>query len=134
MKMNKVNKEIITYVIFGVLTTIVNFVVYGILIVGNIDYRISTTIAFIISILFAYITNKIYVFNSKTYGTIETIVEFIKFLLSRVITYIVDIFGLIILIEIVQIDSMVSKVIINIVVIILNYILSKIIVFQNKKS
>ena len=59
-------KEVINYLIFGVLTTLVNFVVYILLArFIHVNETISNAIAWIISVLFAYITNKIYVFNSK---------------------------------------------------------------------
>lgn len=71
------NKEIIHYLIFGVLTTIVNFVVYFICAnLGGIDEIISNVISWLISVLFAYVTNKIFVFESKTNGITEIVKEF----------------------------------------------------------
>ena len=61
-----INKEIILYVIFGVLTTIVNLIAYYLFSnIININYLISNAIAWIISVVFAYITNKFFVFNSS---------------------------------------------------------------------
>ena len=76
---NKVTKELAAYFAVGVLTTIVNFVVYYSMIFMGFDYKISNTAAFIVSVIFAFITNKKYVFLSdKSYFN-----EFIKFSLGR---------------------------------------------------
>ena len=65
----KKNKEIINYLIFGVLTTVVSFVVYFIFAkVFKIDEVISNVISWFFSVLFAFITNKLYVFESKETG------------------------------------------------------------------
>ena len=62
----KLNKEVISYLVFGVLTTLTNIVSYAILSkLFGMDYKLATTIAWVISVLFAFITNKLYVFNSK---------------------------------------------------------------------
>jgi len=72
---NKVSKELAAYFIAGVLTTLINFMVYYAMLFMGIDYKVSNTAAFIISVIFAFIVNKKYVFLSdKSY-----IKEFIKF-------------------------------------------------------
>ena len=76
-----INKEIILYVIFGVLTTIVNLIAYYLFSnIININYLISNAIAWIISVVFAYITNKFFVFNSSYINKDVIIEEFIKFM------------------------------------------------------
>lgn len=118
---NKISNEIIAYFIVGVLTTIVNFIVYYTLIYMDVDYKISNTVAFIISIIFAFITNKKYVFDSnKSY-----ISEFIKFSLGRLFTYILDIGTMILLIEVFSVSEYMSKLWTNILVMITNYLISK---------
>lgn len=120
---NKISNEIIAYFIVGVLTTIVNFIVYYTLIYMDVDYKISNTVAFIISVIFAFITNKKYVFDSnKSY-----ISEFIKFSLGRLFTYILDIGTMILLIEIevFSVSEYMSKLWTNILVMITNYLISK---------
>lgn len=118
---NKASKELIAYFAVGVLTTIVNFVVYYVMIFADIDYRISNTAAFIISVIFAFIANKKYVFLSDKsyYG------EFIKFSLGRLFTYALDIGAMIILIEVLSVSEYMSKLWTNILVMITNYLISK---------
>ena len=74
-------KEIITYVIFGVLTTVVNFVVFRLceILLGERFYLLSNVIAWAVSVAFAYITNKIWVFESDTKGKKEILKELISF-------------------------------------------------------
>jgi putative flippase GtrA len=84
---NGISKELAAYLIAGILTTIVNFIVYYTMLFIGIDYKISNTAAFIISVIFAFIINKKYVFLSdKSYFN-----EFIKFSLGRLFTYALDI-------------------------------------------
>lgn len=125
-------KEIIYYILFGVCTTLVNILTFQILVILKYDYKLANVVAFIISIVFAYITNKIYVFKSKTNTIGQLIFEFIKFSIARILTFFIDFFGLIVLIEMVKMDKLFSKIIVNIIVIILNYFLSKKKIFVNK--
>ena len=85
-------KEILMYLIFGVLTTVVNIVSYFLLArILHIDTVVSTVIALILSILFAYITNKIFVFESKTNRAKELLKEIISFFGCRALTGILDV-------------------------------------------
>lgn len=118
---NKISKELFAYFVVGVLTTLVNFIVYYAMLYMGVDYKISNTIAFIISVVFAFITNKKYVFNSnKSYFR-----EFIKFSLGRLFTYVLDIGTMIILIEVFSVNEYMSKLWTNILVMITNYYISK---------
>ena len=128
-------KEIIKYTIFGILTTIVNLLTYYLLVLTilnpniPIQLQIANIIAWIISVTFAYITNKIYVFNNKNKNIIK---EIIKFYSSRLITLFLDMFLMFILVTKLSFNDKIMKIIIAILIIILNYILSKIIVFKQK--
>ena len=123
------NKETFLYLIFGILTTIVNIVSFF-LFNKLFNYKLSNIIAFILAIVFAYITNKKYVFESKKEEKTEIIKEFIFFIGSRLFTFIIDMLLMILFIEVLFIDVLISKIIANIFVIILNYILSKKLVFK----
>jgi putative flippase GtrA len=125
-------KEGTKYIIFGVLTTVINIISYFILNSIGIKYIISNTIAFILSVLFAFITNKIYVFDSKIWETKILIKECITFLFSRLASFFIDMILLMILIEMMNTNEFIAKCIVNIVVIIVNYLLSKFIVFNNQ--
>ncbi|NIK78359.1 putative flippase GtrA [Paenibacillus castaneae] len=133
MRGNK--REIITYIIFGILTTAINLIVYVILTkVSGIDYRIATTIAWIVSILFAFITNKIFVFRNVNRGVFLIVRELMLFVAFRVLSFVLDIILLIALIQILQMDDLISKVITNVLVVILNYIASKVYIFKSSKQ
>jgi putative flippase GtrA len=123
-------KIMVLYSIFGVLTTLINIATYKILIDRNIYYIISNFIAFIVSVIFAYITNKKWVFCSTANTSIQILEEFIKFIVTRITTFLFDFFGIICLIELFDFNKFYSKVFVSIVVIILNYLFSKKIVFS----
>lgn len=126
----KVKKELIKYIIFGVLTTIVNYFVYFTFIFLGVNYIVSNALAVISAILFAYITNKLYVFESNTTSVREKISEFFKFIGSRAFTGLIEMGLIIILVEILLLGSTVSKIAVSVLVVILNYIMSKIFVFK----
>ncbi|WP_338450372.1 GtrA family protein [Niallia oryzisoli] len=132
--MNK-QKEIINYLIFGVLTTAVNIISFWILdrYVG-MDYRIAVTIAWVLSVLFAFITNKLYVFNSKKTDFSAVVKELTSFLFFRFLSYLLDLFTMILLVEILLADSLLAKIIANIFVVIFNYFASKLVIFKPSKG
>ncbi len=122
-------KEVIMYLIFGVLTTLVNIITYYISTkIFLIDYQISNIIAWIISVTFAFITNKLYVFESKTNDKI--LKEIISFYSLRLFSLGIDIFTMYIMVSILSIDDLIAKVVANVIVIVINYITSKLITFK----
>lgn len=128
-------KEIINYLIFGVLTTLVNFIVYVILSkVMLVDEVIANIIAWIISVIFAYITNRVYVFESKSKGLKSIIKEFSSFIGCRLFSGIVDMGSFWLLVTVLKMNDIVSKIIISVFVVILNYVFSKLIIFKNRKE
>ncbi|WP_045518249.1 GtrA family protein [Neobacillus niacini] len=129
----KDKRQIVNYLIFGVLTTFINIVTYGFLTKAlHIDYKLATTIAWLVSVLFAFITNKLYVFNSKELTVVLLIKELMSFLFFRLISYGIDIALMILLVEWLEADDLFSKVISNVVVVIINYVASKQIIFNNR--
>lgn len=121
-------REIIAYLIFGVLTTLVNIVVY--FVANNllsINYLISNFLAWFISVLFAYITNRAYVFESTSSQFIK---EAIKFFGSRLTTGLIDMVLMWLLVSFTPINDILIKTLVNIIVIVLNYIFSKLFVFK----
>lgn len=120
-------KETFLYLVFGGLTTLINIIIYKSLVFFNIDYIVANIIAWIISVIFAFITNKYYVFNKKNTNLIK---EFIKFISSRLGTGLLDLFFMFLTVSIFKFDDFIMKILSNIIVIILNYILSKFIVFK----
>lgn len=125
-------KEVINYLIVGGLTTIVSIVIYYIFTkVFHVNYMISNAISWVGSVLFAYITNKKFVFMSKCDTKIEVIKEIYQFFKYRIISFVIDILLMYVFVELINIDDMISKVIVQIIVIILNYVFSKLFVFKN---
>ena len=139
-KFYREHKEGMRYLVFGALTTLVNIVSYAILsalILKGIQnetlrVNISEITAFIISLIFAYVTNKLYVFNSKTEGFKELMREITSFVGCRIFTEIISILMMNMAVWL-HINDILMKVIANIVVIILNFVFSKILIFKSKK-
>lgn len=127
----KKNKMIILYLIFGVLSTIVNIASYAISTkIFKIEYLISNIIAWILAVTFAYITNKIFVFESKTVEKKKLLKEFLLFYYYRIVTLIMEMIILYVCVDVLKFNDMIIKVIANILVIMLNYVFSKFIIFK----
>ncbi len=126
-------KEIIMYIIFGVLTTVVNFAVY--LQMNRIwhqDELLSNAVAWIISVLFAYITNKLYVFENRCYSWSYMIRELSKFIFARLTSGVVDMFILWLGVYQLGIYDIIVKIFIGIFIVILNYLMSKFWIFNDR--
>ena len=122
--------EIIMYLLFGVLTTVVSIGVYALCTkLLNINYMISNIISWVISVLFAYITNRMFVFKSKSDDILIEIYQFYKY---RIYSFLIDLFLMYLFVELISVDDMISKIIVQIVVIILNYVFSKLFVFKKE--
>lgn len=131
---NNYVKSIILYIFFGVCTTLVNIIVYLLFSSFlNCSVTISTIFAWIIAVLFAYLTNRTWVFNSKKNGFSERINELYKFYLCRLMTGIIDLIGMYILVSRLNYTDVTIKLFLNIIIIIINYIASKLIVFNNER-
>ncbi|MBO9131015.1 GtrA family protein [Bacillus sp. 165] len=128
-------KEIISYLVFGGLTTVINIVVYVILTkLLNVDYRIATTVAWVLAVVFAFITNKLYVFNSKETDKKSLIMEFSSFVFFRIVSYGLDFASMIILVSGLKINDVFAKIAANVVVVIFNYFASKYVIFKTKEQ
>lgn len=127
----EIRKELLNYIVFGVLTTLINILTYQIFSMAGVTTLIANGIAWLLSVLFAYITNRKYVFDSHSENRIQ---ECLKFYGSRISTGILDMAGMWILVDILHLNGMVSKVGMNVVVIVLNYIFSKLFVFKDKEE
>lgn len=124
-------KEIINYLIFGILTTAVNIGTYYILNdCLNINYLISNIVAWISSVLFAYITNRKYVFNSTNNSKKDIAKEISSFFGARLTTGFLDMLFMYLTINFNLLPNLIAKVIANVFVIIANYVLSKFVVFK----
>lgn len=125
-----INRETILYIIVGICTTLVNVVCFYLLYkICHIDTTISNIISVAISILFAFITNKIFVFESRKNKVKEIIDEMIKFCGGRLSTMIIEVGGVYVLIKM-HIHPMIAKLATQFIVIVLNYFISKFLVFK----
>jgi len=125
------NKKVILYLLFGVMTTAINIIAYNLCYYCfNISNNISNIVAWILSVLFAYITNKKWVFESQIFNFRIVVKELFSFLGCRFITGLLDIVIMYISVDILKLTPWIFKIISNLIVIILNYIVSKLIVFR----
>ena len=124
-------KEIVLYLIFGVLTTIVNIVSFYLLTQLSFTTAAATIIAWILSVLFAFFTNKIWVFNSKNGNFLS---ELFSFFGCRAFSGVFDLAVMILFVDFLKFPSLYIKILSNIMVIIMNYIFSKLFIFKKKKN
>ena len=125
------NRETIIYTVFGVLTTVVDYVAFAIFHYGiQLNEIIANTIAWTLAVAFAYITNKLFVFESKSFNIKTLTKEIPSFVLARVLSLIVTNLFLVFAAYI-SLNRLLAKAIISVVVIVLNYIFSKLFVFKN---
>lgn len=142
-------EEVILYVVFGVLTTVVNFAVYWLCNKGFGEkyYLISNVIAWIISVVFAYVTNKLWVFESKSWAMKVLLKEVPEFFAARVFSFLVEEGGLWLFVEMLGFDKFsfeifsfeftgkfIAKIVLAVIVVILNYFFSKFVIFAKKKK
>lgn len=140
-------KEIIMYLFFGVLTTAVSWLSYAVfeilfgLIIPDAGLKIAlaNVLSWICAVLFAYITNKLWVFESKSWEKKLLIKEILSFVGSRLLTAPLEWVGVPLLVAVgldatlFGIDGMIAKVVVSVAVVILNYVFSKLIVFRKSK-
>ncbi len=125
-------KEVILYAVFGVFTTLVNFGSFYIM--NNClgwNENLANFISIILAVLFAYITNKDLVFHSKAKNVKEKFHEFLKFIAGRAFTMVVEFVGGFLLFQ-TPIPEMISKIFVTVIVIILNFFISKFFAFKSK--
>lgn len=149
-------KEIIMYIIFGVLTTLVRWITQWVfsslfesimpqekIKIWFLEYKstgvfVATILSWLAAVIFAYITNKLWVFESKSWKPEIAVKEFWQFFLSRAITGVIEIVGVFVLVGIgvneivIPKDSMDATVLMSGLIMVLNYIFSKLIVFKDK--
>lgn len=123
----KIEKELFFYVVFGVLTTVVNILVYFMFTYFGINYLISNILAWFLSVLFAYVTNRRWVFESKSSDILK---ECSLFFSGRIFSGVIDTGLMYLFIDILSIGDAISKIVVQVIVVILNYVISKWIVFK----
>lgn len=151
-------KEIVSYVFFGVLTTVVNLAVFYLtkklfaaigwngffntivpedskiveLFSGGSEYLDANLIAWVAGVIFAFVTNKLFVFESKSWRPSIAGKEFTGFVGARVFSLFVEMLGMFVMVTLLTWNELVAKLIVGVIVIIMNYIFSKLLIFKKK--
>ncbi len=151
-------KEIVTYILFGVMTTVVNLVTFYIfkrifisigwegifntvipedsslhkIFIGGTDYLDANFIAWIVGVIFAFVTNKLWVFDSKSWAPSVAAKEFTGFMGARIFSFVIETISLFVLVTLLSVNDFFAKIIVGIIVIIINYVFSKLIIFKKK--
>ena len=124
-------KDVFFYLVFGVLTTVVNIVTYWVCVhILGTSVMVGTILAWVLAVFFAYITNRSLVFHSSASGTDEIMKEITSFFACRIGTGVVDWVIMLVFVTILHFNDMIIKMLANIIVIVLNYILSKFVIFK----
>lgn len=127
--------QAVRYIFFGGCTTLVNLISYALFRnLFGIDMTVANFLAISLAILFAYVVNKLFVFESRTHGMRELLVEAGQFIGMRLGTMFIEIFGMVYMCCVWGISDMIAKLLIQVVVLVLNYIFSKCFVFKDKKD
>ncbi|MCI5801480.1 MAG: GtrA family protein [Oscillospiraceae bacterium] len=127
-------REVLNYLFFGVLTTLVNLVSYFVLTRAfHINYIAATAIAWVLSVLFAYVTNKIWVFESRDTAPGVILRELISFVGCRLFSGALDMGIMYLCVSVWGMPDGIIKILSNILVIVLNYIFSKLLIFRKGK-
>ncbi len=142
-------KEIVLYAVFGVVTTIANLLAFLLsdFILGQDLYLVSNAIAWIVGVIVAFVTNKLWVFNSKSWKLKVFLKEFSEFVGARIFSFGVEEAGMWLFVDVIGFDEKslnifgfvitgiwIAKVLLSVIVVIMNYFFSKFIIFKKKKA
>ena len=127
--------DILAYLFFGVLTTAVNYIVYlpcfNLL---GISAAVSNAIAWAVAVIFAYLTNKPFVFHSHDWSMGTVVPELAKFVGSRVVSGALETAFIFVMVDCLRFNGNIMKLITSVLVVVLNYIASKLLVFRKKEE
>ncbi len=124
------NRETISYFIFGVLTTLMDWGSYWLMRRAGIDYRIATAGAWAAAVLFAFVTNKLFVFCSMSLNPKKVWEEFVPFVLCRAATGVFTLVAMIVLVDVMKIPyDFLCKIAVSVISLVLNYLFSKWFIF-----
>lgn len=127
-----VNRETIAYLIAGVMTTVINIVVYHVCYnVMTMENLVANSIAWVVAVIFAYFVNDKFVFLSKKQSAKKELAKMGKFFGARIASFAFDQVGMYIMVDACHINGTFSKIVINVFVVVINYVLSKLFVFNS---
>ena len=128
-------RSIILYVVFGAMTTLVNMAAYWLCFdVIGIPNVPSTVIAWVLAVSFAFVTNKLWVFDSKSWDAQTLKHEIPTFFGARLLTGLLDVRIMYVTVDVMGWNGMVWKLVSNVIVIILNYIASRLVIFKKREN
>ena len=138
IEMNKlkklINKETFSYLVFGVLTTVVDFLTYIVLTHLSVNYMFANVISWIFAVIFAYVTNKIFVFNSKSTKKEVLIDEILSFVSARLFSLIFSLVFIYGMVTLLGTNDLIAKILSSVFVVIINYVLSKFYIFKDNSK
>lgn len=134
------HREMVTYLIYGVLTTVVNYVVFWVCgkalgtdkLLGDKNYLISNGVSWVAAVAFAYVTNKLFVFDSKSWAPRVLLKEIPSFVGARALSLVFDMGIMFMCVTLIGMHEMIAKLLSQVVVVILNYFFSKLFIFRGK--
>lgn len=127
------HKQIIAYLIVGGLTTLVNWAVHFPLYKTGTPAALSSGIAWLAAVLFAFPTNKLFVYTSKCWHFRVTVPEFFSFVSCRLLSGLLEAGMLFVFVDLLQWNGIVWKIMVSVIVVCINYITGKILVFRKKE-
>ena len=126
-------KSFIAYAVFGVFTTIVNIVTYNVCYYNwKLSNTLSNIIAWVLAVTFAYLTNKVWVFDSKSWAWKVLRKEVPAFISCRLATGVMDLIIMFVCVDFFGWHALLMKLLSNVLVIILNYVFSKLVIFKKR--
>lgn len=126
--------ELVRYGVIGVCTTLVNFVIFYLLdTVLGLDANVANVISVVSAVIFAYVTNKLFVFQHRCDSFAALVREAVSFFSARGVTMLIEVGGVFIA-TLLKLDAMLSKIALNVIVLVLNYVFSKWFVFRKEKK
>jgi putative flippase GtrA len=125
--------SLIFYIFLGIVTTIINISTYLLLLSVNLNNHISVVISWFLSVVFAYVSNKLWVFDFNFIFNNGLVIEFCLFLLTRITTLFLEMIIIWYGVQYLCQSPVVWKFIDNVFVVIINYLISKLIIFRKKR-
>ncbi|MFD1393294.1 GtrA family protein [Lacticaseibacillus jixianensis] len=127
--------EVTAYLFFGILTTLVNVLIFSVAFrLLELPWPTSNSLSWLVSVIFAFFTNKLWVFHSGASGTRSTLWTLLKFMLVRILSYGLDMLTMWLIIDAMHGNELIAKLITQVLVVAVNYIFSKLFVFADSNS
>ncbi|MFI3237875.1 MAG: Coenzyme F420 hydrogenase/dehydrogenase, beta subunit C-terminal domain [Lachnospiraceae bacterium] len=132
-KAGKESKEVVSYAFWGVITILFSFTSYSILLLCNMDHNLANLISILSTKVFAYVTNKKFVFHSKCENIRQVLVEMGTFLLARSFSGVIELIGVFVFVDVFKVSEYISKILTIGITTVVNYFASKKFVFNRKE-